>query len=238
MTTGQILLAILTGLIVNECCDMSPWLARKLVRWSAHRRYTPAARAELRAEELAAYIDDRPGRLFKLITALGFAIAAVVTRKVAHGVASSTPRWRPTMLIFPIRYEKRDHDDRLAHHTKTAVHQAWCRLADEVRDGASKVGISSRSWRRCIRKLGKVTNDRRWASIESNLFFLETISRSSVQTNIITVYSGTLTPVGQYAKPMSILTDSSVTHYLAAVETTRSDIRHLISDFLLSSAPR
>jgi len=62
MTTGQILLAIITGLAVNECSEMSPWAARKLVRWSAHPRYAPPSRAE----ELAALIDDRPGRLFKL----------------------------------------------------------------------------------------------------------------------------------------------------------------------------
>ena len=30
MTIDQILLAILTGLAVNECCDVSPWAARKL----------------------------------------------------------------------------------------------------------------------------------------------------------------------------------------------------------------
>ena len=63
MTIGQILLAIITGLAVNECCDVSPWVTRKLVRWSARRRYAPPARAELHAEELAAYNDDWPGRL-------------------------------------------------------------------------------------------------------------------------------------------------------------------------------
>lgn len=34
MSTGQILLAIITGLAVNECCDVSPWVdpqARPLV---------------------------------------------------------------------------------------------------------------------------------------------------------------------------------------------------------------
>jgi hypothetical protein len=71
MTLAQILLAIAVGLAVSEFSEVCPWAARKLVRWSAHRRYAPPSRAELRAEELAAYIDDRPGRLFKLITRTG-----------------------------------------------------------------------------------------------------------------------------------------------------------------------
>lgn len=99
MTIGQILLAMFLGLVVNECCDVSPWLARKLVRWSAHRRYASPARAELRAEELAKLIDDRPGRLFKLITALGFVATAVVTRKTAPGDAQPNPLRQPITLM-------------------------------------------------------------------------------------------------------------------------------------------
>jgi hypothetical protein len=72
-----ILLAIVGGLIANELCEFSPWCARKLVRWSAFRRYTDPGRAEMRAEELTAVIDDRPGNLFKLITAVSFAVGAV-----------------------------------------------------------------------------------------------------------------------------------------------------------------
>jgi AcrR family transcriptional regulator len=76
MTALEILMGIALGLLVNECCDVSPWLARKFVRWSAHRRYVDQCRAETRAEELVALIDDRPGKLFKLITALGFVVTA------------------------------------------------------------------------------------------------------------------------------------------------------------------
>ena len=73
MTTVQVVLGVLSGLAVNEFCDLSPWVARRLVRWSARLRYTDPVRAETRAEELTALIDDRPGKLFKLLTALGFA---------------------------------------------------------------------------------------------------------------------------------------------------------------------
>ncbi|PZF96762.1 hypothetical protein C1I99_16765 [Micromonospora deserti] len=60
--------------------DLSPWLGRKLVAWSARLRYRDDPRAGVRAEELAAVINDRPGKLFKLGTALGFLSAALLAR--------------------------------------------------------------------------------------------------------------------------------------------------------------
>jgi RNA polymerase sigma factor (sigma-70 family) len=73
-----ILLGIVAGLLANEFCELSPWCARKLVRWSAFRRYADPDRAKMRAEELTSVINDRPGNLFKLITAVSFASAAVI----------------------------------------------------------------------------------------------------------------------------------------------------------------
>lgn len=93
-----VLLAVLTGLAVNEFCEVSPWAARNLIRWSARHRYDDRARAAVRAEELAGLIDDRPGKLFKLITALGFvavAIAAEARRAaVRHGSGKLAKGWR------------------------------------------------------------------------------------------------------------------------------------------------
>lgn len=89
MTAWQVLVSILLGLAINECSEVSPWCARRLVRWSAHRRYTDRARADARAEELTALIDDRPGKLFKLFTALGFAAEAVdLTSRIRHALGS------------------------------------------------------------------------------------------------------------------------------------------------------
>jgi DNA-binding transcriptional MerR regulator len=71
--------AIVSGLLVNECCDISPWVAVRLIRWASRLRYRGAAeRATVRAEELAALIQDRPGNLFKLLTALGFTLHALL----------------------------------------------------------------------------------------------------------------------------------------------------------------
>jgi hypothetical protein len=80
VTTADVLLAIATGLAVNECCDLSPWAARKLACWSAYLRYTDTTRARLRAEELAALVDSRPGKLLKLFTAFGFVTSALAVR--------------------------------------------------------------------------------------------------------------------------------------------------------------
>jgi hypothetical protein len=91
MTTGMIFFTIITGLAINEFCELSSWVARKLVRWSAHRRYTNPHCARDRADELAAAIDTRPGTLVKLSTALGFATAAIATyisRAVARRLTS------------------------------------------------------------------------------------------------------------------------------------------------------
>jgi hypothetical protein len=77
MSVLTTILSIVSALAINEVSELSPWAARKVVRWSACLRYPDPARAEARAEELAALIDARPGKLFKLITALYFAVAAI-----------------------------------------------------------------------------------------------------------------------------------------------------------------
>lgn len=236
MTTGQILLAIITGLAVNECCDVSPWAARKLVRWSARRRYAPPSRAELRAEELAAYIDVRPGRLFKLITALGFAVAAIVTRKVPLGVAPAIPLWWPTTLTVPVHYGDYGYDNGFGNANALAVGQAWYQLTSEVRNAAKEVGVGSRSWGRCVKELQKLTGDDRWTLIERNLGLLEKVNHSRVKSTTKHFYFVAGAPY--VAFQWSCLTNSTVTHYQAAVETARAEIRCLTSDFLLSSAPR
>jgi len=81
---AAILVSIVTGLLVNEFCDVSPWCACKLVRWSAFRLYSDPARAKARAEELGALINDRPGKLFKLITAVCFTAKAAVRSRPAY----------------------------------------------------------------------------------------------------------------------------------------------------------
>lgn len=69
----ELVLGILAGLAVNELCDVSPWLAKLLVRRASYLRYgRNASRAEIRAAEWAAIIEERPGKLLKLFSAVGF----------------------------------------------------------------------------------------------------------------------------------------------------------------------
>ncbi|MGH3804078.1 MAG: hypothetical protein ACRDTD_28880 [Pseudonocardiaceae bacterium] len=178
MTIGQILLAIITGLAVSELSEVCPWAARKLIRWSAHRRYAPASRAELRAEELAAYLDDRPGRLLKLITALGFTAAALMTRKTAPAVAPLKALRQPTALTFRFYFGNSESTVFRSHPNARAMRQSWYQLTVDIRNVAKEVGVAGRSWRRCIKKLRRITGDDRWTLIARNLDLLEEISNS------------------------------------------------------------
>lgn len=94
MTRGEITFAIISGLLINEFTDICPWLAIRLMRWAARLRYPHAPeRAATRGEELAALINDRPGKLFKLFTALGFALHALTVagrRTVPRGARRLT----------------------------------------------------------------------------------------------------------------------------------------------------
>ncbi|MEV5767950.1 hypothetical protein AB0L34_25715 [Micromonospora sp. NPDC052213] len=86
MNGWEIILGIVFGLLVNEVTDISPWLARKLTRWSAYRWTTDPDTAAGYAEEWAAVIDDRPGKLLKLLTALRFTIGAASRAAPRAGV--------------------------------------------------------------------------------------------------------------------------------------------------------
>jgi hypothetical protein len=79
VTAGAILVGIILGLVVNEVCDVSPWCAHRVVRLSARLRYTNQERRKIRTDEFVALIDERPGKLFKLGTALGFLAASLPT---------------------------------------------------------------------------------------------------------------------------------------------------------------
>jgi hypothetical protein len=76
--TKEIVMLII-GVLLAEGTEAAPWLAKKLVRWSAYARHLDRHRAEIRAEELEAVIDTRPGKLLKLTSALLFAVGASIT---------------------------------------------------------------------------------------------------------------------------------------------------------------
>lgn len=81
MTWTEFVLSLIAGFLVSEFTDLAP----RLARWAARHHYTNPDRAATRAEEYQAVLADRPAKLFKLITATGFAAAAtaaLVARRV------------------------------------------------------------------------------------------------------------------------------------------------------------
>lgn len=73
-----VITAVIT-LVVLEHYEATPWLARKLMRWSVRLRYTDPERISVRQEELAALLEDVP-KIGKLLTALGFFLTALTYR--------------------------------------------------------------------------------------------------------------------------------------------------------------
>jgi hypothetical protein len=79
MTTAEVAIAVASGLLINEMTEISPWAARRLVAWSARVKYGTTERGRIRGVELVTLIEERPGKLLKLLTALGFTGAALAT---------------------------------------------------------------------------------------------------------------------------------------------------------------
>ncbi|WP_406063062.1 hypothetical protein [Micromonospora sp. NBC_00860] len=97
MNHWEIILGILFGLLVNEVTDISPWAARKLAQWSAYRWTTDPEMAAGYAEEWTAVIDDRPGKLLKLLTAVRFTLGAAgraAPRAANRAIRSARDRYR------------------------------------------------------------------------------------------------------------------------------------------------
>jgi hypothetical protein len=73
---GLAVTAIVLPLIVAEIGEVSPWLARRVLQLGAKCIGNPK-RAERYAEEWLAGIEETPGKLTKLFTALGLVLSAV-----------------------------------------------------------------------------------------------------------------------------------------------------------------
>ncbi|GAA3122761.1 hypothetical protein GCM10020254_82330 [Streptomyces goshikiensis] len=96
MSLTEILIGLVLGAVVNEACDVSPWLARRLLRWSAHR-ISDADMAERYEEEWLSLLDERPGKLLKLTFAVWITIRSTRTLRSLH---------QPTRAAAPARHEE------------------------------------------------------------------------------------------------------------------------------------
>jgi len=85
----HILLVATVGFAVSEALDTFGSAARSIVRRAAGWRYSDHERAVVRAEEWAALIEERPGQIMKLMTALSF-----LAFGLAHGAQRAVGRAR------------------------------------------------------------------------------------------------------------------------------------------------
>jgi hypothetical protein len=104
---SAVVIAVILGLLVNEMCDLSPWLANRLAKWAAHRWTSDPAAGDAYAEEWASVIHERPGKLFKLMTAAGFACAALARAQARwlnerRGNTKAAPSARSSTVLFAL----------------------------------------------------------------------------------------------------------------------------------------
>ncbi|GAA3283814.1 hypothetical protein Dvina_01425 [Dactylosporangium vinaceum] len=72
MSAGEVITGVVLGLAVNEMCDVSPWLASRIIPVAARLWTRDPDRREVLAEDWSAVIHQRPGKLLKLAMALSF----------------------------------------------------------------------------------------------------------------------------------------------------------------------
>jgi hypothetical protein len=84
MSIDEIIWTILLGALVIELTEAAAWLAVRVARRAAVLRYPQRPdRAAIRAREWASVVEERPGKLFKLATAIGFVCVALTSRSNA-----------------------------------------------------------------------------------------------------------------------------------------------------------
>jgi hypothetical protein len=66
------------SMVIGECTEVSPWLARRVLRLAAHRLGKPEASERYEAE-WTALLDERPGKLLKLFFATWIALRSTWT---------------------------------------------------------------------------------------------------------------------------------------------------------------
>ncbi|MDV5145504.1 hypothetical protein R1T08_15095 [Streptomyces sp. SBC-4] len=94
------IIGLVIGLVLAEVTEIAPWTARMVLRFAARRLGDPEATARYE-EEWAALLDQRPGKLLKLVYAISILVFAtpglrrsVRPRRTRH---NRTERWSPRL---------------------------------------------------------------------------------------------------------------------------------------------
>jgi hypothetical protein len=111
-----VVVSLLSGLLVNECCDLAPWAAAKVVRSAARIWHAgDPGQAEIYEEEWTRVIEDAPGKLTKLLHASGFWGGALVHRTRKSRALTRAARraerhaaWLPVSLSMVASYQLGD----------------------------------------------------------------------------------------------------------------------------------
>ncbi|MBM7771004.1 hypothetical protein JOD54_001208 [Actinokineospora baliensis] len=85
------MVALAVPMVVAECGEVSPWLAREVLGWAA-RRLRPPDKAARYAEEWLADLEEVPGKLTKLLWAIGVAFLGVLRLREPKPSLDWTPR--------------------------------------------------------------------------------------------------------------------------------------------------
>ncbi|MFD4829132.1 hypothetical protein ACFWPV_04630 [Streptomyces uncialis] len=80
---SQPLIGLALGLILAECTEIAPWLARRVLQIAARRLGSQEA-VERYEEEWLGLLDERPGKLMKLFFAIWVALRATWTLRAIH----------------------------------------------------------------------------------------------------------------------------------------------------------
>lgn len=79
----NLLIPTVLSMVIGECTEVSPWLARRVLRLAARRLGNPEA-AERYEAEWIALLDERPGKLLKLFFATWIALRSTWTLRAIH----------------------------------------------------------------------------------------------------------------------------------------------------------
>ena len=98
-----LVVTIVVGLAINEMSDLAPATAQRIVKLAARLWSEDAAQQEIYAEEWSAYIEERPGKLYKLGTALLLLCSATANHLRARAkrptLNLALSRTRTTLLL-------------------------------------------------------------------------------------------------------------------------------------------
>lgn len=86
----NLLIPTVLSMVIGECTEVSPWLARRILRLAARRLGNPEATARYEAEWIAL-LDERPGKLLKLFFASWIALRSTWTLRAIHRPLAGAP---------------------------------------------------------------------------------------------------------------------------------------------------